>query len=452
MAKLEWTYKGKFSEYHGERTPCQWFENEAARIFLEARQYNPDDEKTLANVAVAYALLNSPSEAIAAAQLVIDRNPGNVQARSVLIQTSEDSFDVILGETPSFLRQDVTVALALGAVARRRGELEVARKWLSIAVSNDHDNSPDAKGMLAEAIIHSYTEKPASLMQIGCVDEGCREDLNKALRLLEEAVESFADESGLKPRVTWLLNAAVACRILEDQYKADLFIEKARRIAPNHVSVIYQSAVYAVQKGDGKTAIDLARQLKIQGELPTASIFLSQLLWQLGQKDEAIGELREFLQSPSTLELSNAARQMLIELLDPAKDQAEILTLCEELIAASPVDIRNLVVASQAYRATGKIDIANATLDKAFRVVATSTPSTHLVMLGNELGSVGRWGEASEVLKRVAVTTADTPVTRKYLHACFRASRLDEAFVDLQAIERKARSNRFHHRAGNCNS
>ena len=97
-------------------------------------------------------------------------------------------------------------------------------------------------------------------------------------------VTAFADESALKPRVSWLLNAAVVCRILGENSRAENFVAKATRIAPQNSAVIYHSAVDANQKGDGKKAVELAQALKKQGDVPNASIFLSQLLWQSDRK------------------------------------------------------------------------------------------------------------------------------------------------------------------------
>src|SRR5262249_7936158 len=78
----------------------------------------------------------------------------------------------------------------------------------------------------------------------------------------------------------------------------------------------------------------------------------------------------------------------------------------------------------QLYRSMGKIQDADASLEKALRVVVQTTPSPHLFLLGSELGAVGRWADASDVLEKLVDLTVDSPLTRKYLHACYQAGKL----------------------------
>lgn len=402
-------------------------ETEAAHLFLEARQYNPDDEKVLSNVAVAYLLLGDNDKATESAELVLQRNPASFQAYSVLIQSSDEPLDELIERVPEHCRRNSEVALAIGFVARRRGDPQSAREWLQIAVDNDAENNPDIKGTLGEAILHSYTSDPLSPVRIEQLDEETRTDLEYALTLLDAACAAFRDDGAMRLRVTWLLNAGVASRLLSNDEDADKYLSRATQVAPEHPAVLFHRAIAARDNGDLSAAIQIAQSIGDCEELPQLPLILVQLLWQADRLDEAIEAVSAFIKSPPSEELAFSARQILVELLTEQGRLEEARKLSEEIVAFAPTDVSALVSASQVLRAMGQSDDADATLDKAYRVSSASTPSTHQFLLGNELGAMGRWAEAATVFERVVDTTVDSPLTRKYIHACYQASLLEKA-------------------------
>lgn len=402
-------------------------ETEAAHLFLEARQYNPDDEKVLSHVAVAYLLVGDTENATDSAETLLQRNPANVQAYSVLIQSSDDPLDELIERVPEYCRMNSEVALAIGFVARRRGDLQSAREWLQIAVDNDADNHPDMKGTLGETILHSYTGDSLSPVRIEQLNEATRTDIQYALTMLDNACAAIRDDAALRLRVTWLLNAGIACRLLSNDDVADKYLSRATQVAPDHPAVRYHRAIAARDNGDLSAAIEISQSIEATDELPQLPLIVVHLLWQADRIDEAIEEANAFIKSPPSEELAFSARQILVELLMEQGKLEDAQELSKELVASAPTDVSAIVSASQVLRAMGQSDDADATLDKAYRVSSASTPSTHHSLLGNELGATGRWAEAATVFERVVDTTVDSPLTRKYIQACYQASLLKNA-------------------------
>ena len=100
-------------------------EKEAARLFIEALQYNPEDEKALLNTALGYLLLGQLEEARDFANRVLEKNPANSRAYSLIIQTFPitDSLGDLISKIPEPYRTDPEVAYILGHLARIRGDL-----------------------------------------------------------------------------------------------------------------------------------------------------------------------------------------------------------------------------------------------------------------------------------------------------------------------------------------
>jgi tetratricopeptide (TPR) repeat protein len=402
-------------------------EDEAAKLFFEAREHNPDDEKVLANTALGHLLLGERNKASEAARIVLERNPKSNQALSVLIQSSDESLEHIIELVPQTLRSESEIAGAIGFVARQRGDLTAAEQWLRRAVDADPDRWPEAKGMLGEIIVSRLTGTPTSMVRLGELSDEAREDLEYALASLKDACDAIIDEAALRSRVTWLVNASVVARLLDNASDSDTFIQRAQKLAPDNPAVQYQSAVWAHYKGNDSMAIGFAKKLIGSAEVPHAHSFLAQLQWQADEKDTAVKTLEDYLSISRDEEQALLAQHMLVELYMGLSRLADAETLLAEMVAASPNNVNVLVTASQFYRRAQKPDQATATLEKAVRVLTATTPASHAFLLANELGSQEQWTDSARVFDRIVNKKANTETTRKYLHACYRSGQFDEA-------------------------
>ncbi len=407
---------------------------DAAHFFLQAEQYDPEDEKVLCNVAVAHLLLGERAKALVTSQIVLDRNSANFRARSVLIQSSDESLETIIDEIPKFARTNSEVAMAVGDMARRKGNMKQAKEWFEIAFENDIDDYPEIKGMLAELIFSGIVDDPSSTVRIGQADEQCRLELERALSLFEGAIKTLEDDDALRSRITWLLSAAIASRILGRQSESDGHLFRANRLSPENPAVIFQSAVAAQERGDYELAIELATKLKETDEIPHAPLFIAQLLCQENRFEDAISELQEFLSSDPNNNDVKTAKQILVDIyldkrcvIDEKEPLDEAFRLCNEMIAANPDDVGNLVIESQVLRAMEETVKADASLEKALYAVEETTPSHQLILLGNELGVVKRWSDAVDIMGKIVDTTTNSLLTRQYLEACSQDGNFDKA-------------------------
>jgi len=107
---------------------------EAARYFLEAKHFRPDDELAVTNEVLAYHLLLQDDETRRKSAAAIERFPNSTRLRSLSIQSApaEKTYTELLEATPGHLQKDAEVASALGRKALASGLLgpaiEHARK------------------------------------------------------------------------------------------------------------------------------------------------------------------------------------------------------------------------------------------------------------------------------------------------------------------------------------
>ncbi len=115
---------------------------EGAKLFIEALQYNKEDEKALTNTAYGYVLLNQKKKSLPYIKKAIAKNPANFRSYSVLVQASDQnqSLKNIINLVPEEYRNEPEVSYAFAMYAKDGDNLEDAAKWLEIANSGTEKN------------------------------------------------------------------------------------------------------------------------------------------------------------------------------------------------------------------------------------------------------------------------------------------------------------------------
>jgi tetratricopeptide (TPR) repeat protein len=182
-------------------------QQEAAKLFLEALQYNPEDEKALCNAALSYMLVGQLDEAKRYAFKVLEKNPSNSYAHSIVVQVSSEyeNLQDIVNKIPEPYRNMSDVAYAIAHIARKKGLLIEAIKWFKTGVDNDKENNPDLEGALGSTILELLTED-RSLLYTNQLDNSIKEKINDAVQLLSGAWEQVANTDLRNLRLNWLVN------------------------------------------------------------------------------------------------------------------------------------------------------------------------------------------------------------------------------------------------------
>jgi len=124
---------------------------EAAKYFLNARQFS-EDELAITNEVLAYHLLLNDEETRERSTRALERFPASTRLRSLWIQAADPakSYEHLLAETPTHMRKDAEVALALGRRALTARLIERAIEHAKDAVA-DKPKWPQAHLSLAQA-------------------------------------------------------------------------------------------------------------------------------------------------------------------------------------------------------------------------------------------------------------------------------------------------------------
>lgn len=249
-------------------------QEEAARLYLEAYEYAPEEPKAAAFRVLGLVLLDRPQEAydfgFSMLGTVVDKSALVVHMLMAarLLPELDDVFDVI----PKEVQNDAFVAIAKIDYLRTRGKPE---EWheLAIEAHAEHPGDKNLSRLAAEAAIDR-----------GCQwsDENGRAilpaELEIEVRAAIETLSSQFDEALSKPSSAEAFddslcsNLATAYRLLRDLDKARATVHKGMAISPNDEGLLQNLAMIALEDGTPDEAASLLDMLpnsrdKVFGQL-----------------------------------------------------------------------------------------------------------------------------------------------------------------------------------------
>ncbi len=411
-------------------------EQEAAKLFLEALQYNPEDEKALGNTALGYLLLGQLEEAKTFANKVIAKNPASSHAYSIIIQISSDDekLDDIIAKVPESYRTTPEVAYVIGVLAQNKRNFDEAKKWLEIAIENDTANLPDPKGELGSTLI---TLVRASVDYVNQIDETKKGEIEKAVQLLTDAWNCIANTDLRNFKSTWIAHRGVARELLGDLKGAIEDTEAALRIDPSNPIFIQNRAGLAYRTDDDEKAITLFREILSAKETPEVSLRLAEVLHKKNKSSEAINIINEFLESNPSEPLKGKANRLLIQLYIDTKELENARKISDSMRVSDPANILNLVDAARISKFSGESTNAIALLKEAKEYINNSSSFEELSSLADELYFLEQFEDAASIYEKFVDKTLDNQVTRKLLNSYYRAGEISKALDICQILRKK---------------
>lgn len=414
-------------------------QQESSKLLIEALQYNPNDEKALCNAALGYVLLGDNDQAIVLARKVLELNPANAKAHSILVRSAPDTElpEEILQRVPEQYKTTPEVANAIGSLFHKRGNISEAEKWLEAAVKNDTADSPELKAELGTILIKAVTDAQSSFFGVQ-INEAKRAQIERAVKLLTSAWDRVAGTSIRHCRVDWLTNRGLAKRLLGDIDGAIEDVRVAVEAVPSDLSYKKYMAMLFHEKSENQKAISLLKEIVENGGLPEASLLLGEVLREEDKIPEAIQITKKFLEGDCDEVIREEAQRLLIRLHIDDKDTSSARDISSSLLTKNPSKISYLVDAAAIEIASQKRDEAISLLRKANNQIDSSTTPRQLLEIADGLYDIEEFEEASLIYERVVDKTLNTPLSRRLLNSYYRAGMLDKALeICCQVLNQK---------------
>jgi tetratricopeptide (TPR) repeat protein len=411
--------------------------DEAAAAFLEARQYNSEDEKALALAAMGYVLQGGYTQAEELIQIVLQKNPANAIAHSLRVQMAPttDSIESVLDRVPSPYRNNPDVMVALGQAALERKLYTKAEEWFQAAINKGEGNLDNVKVFLGIALMEPVTQDFPPILA-GQLDE-----LNKSK--LERAVDLFTDVlPGPHPNpndlsrfeLTALVNRSGAWRLLGRCDEAIRDIEIALQRETDNPYFIKQRALLAHEKGDEAQAYNYLVMIISCHETPEASLLAASSLIELKQFVEAKKVLEQFQQTEGQEDLKREAKRLQFDLYLEQKDYENAKAIAQSLIDEEPENVFNLIHQIRLQQHLAKDDNVPPLIERAKTALLVNPSFPAQITLAELLYDLKYYRDAAEVYEQFVDKTLDTKLTRKLLYAYYYAGNYGAALELCQQL------------------
>ena len=413
-------------------------EQEAARLLLEAFQYNREDEIALSNRAAAHFLLGDTDEAAAYVQKTLERNPANTDAYLILIQisTDEETLEEIIAKVPEYLRGTPRIAYAISEIAIQRRNFEEARKWGETLVEHEQENIPNYKAALATILVEQVLDDHLAVLTKQ-LNDAQEEQLRRAIELFTEAWDCVANTELRTLRTDWIINRGTAYFNLGEPREAIRDLDTALEIEPSHPVLLKNRAVLAFEQEDNKGAIEFLEKIQSNPETPEVPILLANILLADKCFSEAIATLNDFLLTNPPSELREEANHLLINtyIADGRfKEAQQISTAMRE---SDPTNILNLVDAARISKATDESDEALSLLKEAYDYAKNSETFNEIVELADELYIYKQFKEAATLYEKFANTNLNSQLTQRLLYSCYHSGERAKTLAVCQSLREK---------------
>jgi transcription elongation GreA/GreB family factor/predicted Zn-dependent protease len=406
---------------------------EAGKLFLEARQYNSEDEKAVVNASFGYLLLEEKSKARELALKILEKNPTNAHAYSILIQTGSDE-DV--EKIPPYIEENQDVAYALGFYYYKKENLYEAKKWLEISIKNETENILKIRPFLASILIDITLLDPKTIPEIQ-LDPIHREELEKAVDLLTFAWDSISDKNLKVLHIDWLVKRAIAKCLLSDIKGAETDINCAYELDSSDPKLLHFKALVDFEQGEFEKVVSLFEG-KLSTETEVGSLILYfEALRKLGRVANAIMELNEFLDQNPHFENKNNLEELLVySYLDSGRyDEAQ--ELAESMLKEDPVDIQKIISLARVMRKLGDKDSSTFLLKEAKNKISDSSKFPDLMALANEFLRAELFEESCEVYEAFVDTSQLTELTHRMVEAYYRYGDLEKTLEICKSLRKR---------------
>ena len=413
-------------------------EQDAAKLLLQAFQYDSKNEKALSNRALAHLLLGETEYAADYAKQTLEKNPSNTDAYVILIgiSTAEEPLDEVIAKVPDYLHDSPQIAYAISELAKQRENFEAAKRWGEIMVSQDDGNAPDFKAAFATTLIKQALEDNLAV-GTSQFNKPQKEQLQRAIGFLTEAWDCVSNTELKDYRADWIINRGMAHFHLGEFTKATEDLDTALEIEKSNPILIKDRALLAFKCGDIPKAVELLEKIQSAPEVPEAPIMLAYILFASERLDEAITKLNDFLETDLSPELQEKARHLLINVYIADKRFDDALEISIAMRESTPMSILNLVDAARIFSANEKRDEAVSLLKEVYNYVQDGEEFLDIVELADQLYIHEQFKEAATLYEKLADTNLNSDLTQWLIKSYYGAGEIRKALEICQKLREK---------------
>ncbi len=399
--------------------------SDGATKFVEALQYNPEDDQAIAYAAMGYVFQKDRTSAEKLIEQALQKNPANTLAHSLCIRIAPATKTIasVLEQIPSAYHDSSDVLVALGDKALNRGLYDKAEEWLQAALNCDNSNSTGmetVKAGLGLALMKPNIQN-YPLMSAGQLLDIQKQRLDQAITLFTEVLGGlYPDRHELSHlKFSTLSNRAGALRLLGRYDESIRDIEIALQQEPKNSYLIQQRALLAHEKGNEEEAYYHFKQILSSPETPEASLLAASALMALKRFKEAEDILNQFLETDSPDNIKWDAKRLKSDLLLKRDARKDAETILNEIANEDPENILTFIQYIRWYKHIGSEEKNPELIEKAKAALRLDNSIPDQFFLADALYSLSYYRDAAEVYEQFVDKSLNSDLSRCLLRSYY---------------------------------
>ena len=411
----------------------------SAELFLEARSYQPDDEKAQVNEALAHQIFGERDKAFTVADKLREKHPTSERLFGIWVRNAPDTmtFSDLESAIPTNVAVEGEAAVSLAFRAMDGGDLVTAEKYARAATKSSPTWSVTWSAL---GVVIFEQEKSQSWMAYGFNNDYYdRAKTLEAQASFSTAVSCARTEKSNIRLVEALLNRSGINIFLDLEEEACADIDEAFRLLPENPNVLIAYAQSYWLRGDTRGAIEILRRVPTASMHSNAQMMLATLLMERGSS----GDYRDASELCRALakerdDMTPDFREHVIEVGLDAFSKDSRIHAGEGFLNELPADTVSKVGMStlwaKFHRLAGDSEKASSSTDQARETLSENTSLHDIRRLAVELSELGRYKDALALWQRVAVPSVLSTDTRRLLECASRLEQHDLMLATFHAL------------------
>jgi len=427
-------------------------DDEAARELANTTIYAPDDPATQANVALGHLMQGASGAADTWSKKALSQRPNIIAAQvSVLLDDRDDA--TVMHEIESTFGRRAELASALGHRAAKAGDLVRAQTHFLRALELAPDRS-DIQAIAGQVIVDviASTVEP----KVGTTVKQ-REQLLRAVDLLDQAWSATNDAGVRVARVSWIASRTVAKRLLGATDVA-ASADEVLKVGGRRKEFITIRAAIALDSDDYETVVRLLADNTISD--PEMIGMRAAARANLGDAAGSILDWEALLgaEPPPSPPLREQAEQNYLLTLLKVGRADDARSTVERWLAATPEDVPRLLTSVETLRQCETNSVIDARLNSVVGLLVDGTPVRTLLRAGDVLLGAKRPADAANAYQRAFAIEGDTTYARRLIDALYLAGRFESSLKACQTLRQHGGSSLYvtevesviHEESGTC--
>jgi tetratricopeptide (TPR) repeat protein len=404
--------------------------DEAAELFIQAYEYNQEDEKSLSNLALAYSIKNDIDKVNDIIDKVFKINSESVEAYLLYINFSKLEIDTIISSIPNDILNKPEICNSIGFRYLKEHKYKDSIRYFRKTIEIDKENVPDYKANLAGCLLEAIDSNDIIRIELNI-----KETLLEVIELYNKALDKIKETELFKFKYPWIFNRGLARKLIGNTIESEtdmllaLGYNKNDRIIKHNLSLLY----FEQDKNKG---IDFLKELVETDNFIEDKLLLSDF-YRLNN-DYKKGEI--ILLDLINDNIEDKYKINAYRILENIYEQQGINNKAEEVnlkrLKLNPKDILARIDSAKRSYNDNNIELFTTKLKEASKCLNSDTPFTERIELANALYDNQLMKEAIPIYESFVNQIEDTTNSRRLLNCYYEATKWDKALKLCQNIRR----------------